>query len=724
MPARQQSPRCCIITLCLKDNTYSGHISNFFEIQKALRAGRAFTWWLKHFSNRNCSRSESSNCKDHSGSREERGKVRERIPQNCSTLIDRLFRMQVKFPFHKMVIHQKSINSILIQLALFIVIMVAPSKALESTITSSATEIQQVLRQMENPYAKYYPQDWPTNPFHQGEVKLQRQVGVHDRVMEYAPRIVRPYMPEQHRDFYVAQPFLVAAARDADGNMWSTLLMSKTGTATEDWITSPDAQTLVLRGLPGPHDALYGAFQTGSDVGLLGIEFATKRRNRVNGRITEATQGSLVFRMDQSFGNCPQYIKPRRWWTTTTTTTSTDTSDDNSITSSPLGPRPSKLSTDQIKTIQQAETIFTATGYRGEGHDVRFGNDASHRGGPKGFVMVQDESTLILPEFAGNNSFNTLGNLQMDNRMGITIPFFEKGGMLQLSGWAEVDMHSERASKIYPGALRITTFHVQQVNEVPFGSLPIRWSPVAEADQRQLQVTSIVQESHNVKSFHLQPLPQDVQSLWSFEAGQHLPIQLRTPRGELLRTYSLSGASSEPSEYRISVKLEAMGQASNFLHHHVKVGDIIDVNRPAGDFVLDKASKRTLVLISSGIGVTPVLSMLHSFLDGESGSSEAIWIHGARDGNHHPFQGEVQTLENSTTTKKLALHVRYSQPLPSDQGSFDSQGRIDSNLLHALVPNMAACDFYVCGNGSFMADVGSVLEDAKVDPRYIHMETF
>lgn len=237
-------------------------------------------------------------------------------------------------------------------------------------------------------------------------------------------------------------------------------------------------------------------------------------------------------------------------------------------------------------------------------------------------------------------------------------------------------------------------------------------------------MSAIVQESEDVKSFHLQPLPDQTQSLWQFEAGQHLPLQLFTPNGELLRTYSLSGAPDAGNEYRISVKHEPLGKASTFLHRQVKVGDVLDVNRPAGDFVLDKASNRTLVMLSSGIGATPLLSMLHEFANDKTVlASEAVWIHGARDGAHHPFRHEIQeVLDTLPKNKNLTTHVRYSRPLLSDTEA--PQGRIDLQSIKAFVPDLQNADFYICGNGSFMADVELALQRGGVDPSRIRSESF
>eukprot|EP00523_Entomoneis_sp_CCMP467_P016544 CAMPEP_0168783922 /NCGR_PEP_ID=MMETSP0725-20121227/9948_1 /TAXON_ID=265536 /ORGANISM="Amphiprora sp., Strain CCMP467" /LENGTH=610 /DNA_ID=CAMNT_0008833939 /DNA_START=38 /DNA_END=1870 /DNA_ORIENTATION=- len=605
----------------------------------------------------------------------------------------------------------------------------------QNTKSTSLFHALAAAKKPHDPFAQYYPPNWPYNPFHEGEVAIQKQEGVHDSVMSYAPRFVRPYMPQQHAHFYQAQPFLVAAASDEEDQMWATLLTSPTGMA--DLTTSPDPATLEIAWEPVAQDALAGALKEGTDLGLLGIEFATKRRNRVNGRITNVSQPDssddtpvLTFSVDQSFGNCPQYLVPRKWWTAEKNET---TSKDCSTTPEQQcrANRPKELNAQQMTHISQARTILTATGYRAEGeHMPYFGNDASHRGGPAGFVRVLDSKTLLLPEFAGNNHFNTLGNLKMDNRMGITIPSFEDGGMLQLTGRTSVDMNHDRAANACPGALRVITFHIKQVNEVQAGSLPVRWSPEEDAQTRQVMVSSIVQESNNVKSFHLQPLPQDKnRALWDFQAGQHLPIQLFTPRGELLRTYSLSSSPGDYGEYRISVKREPFGQASTFLHDHVKVGDIINVAKPAGDFTLpkvdtDSSHDRPLILLSNGIGVTPILSMLHQYLDNPKSARRrsVFWVHGARNSNHHPFNGEVQGLvEESQGSVKS--HVAYSKPLPGDK-EYDSEGRVNVNLLQKLASDLTNADVFMCGNVSFMAEVQHDLEQVGVDPERIFYETF
>jgi predicted pyridoxine 5'-phosphate oxidase superfamily flavin-nucleotide-binding protein len=166
-------------------------------------------------------------------------------------------------------------------------------------------------------FTSFYPLNWPANPFHAGEVKVQKRLGVESHVNSYAPQVVCPFLPDQHRDFFTSQPFLAIAGRDERDMLWSTLLFASNLNKVFSFVTSPDPTSLLLEALPLVGDALLErGFQPGSDLGILAIKFATCRRNRVNGCILRNNDGnSMTFKVDQSFGNCPQYIKPRDWWT-------------------------------------------------------------------------------------------------------------------------------------------------------------------------------------------------------------------------------------------------------------------------------------------------------------------------------------------------------------------------------------------------------------------------
>jgi uncharacterized protein len=637
---------------------------------------------------------------------------------------------------------------------------------------------------MTSSLASFYPKNWPAIPFHEGEVQVQKKNGVHHHVMSYAPRVVRPFLPDQHRAFYQAQPFLVIAARDTRGLMWSTLLFgsekndssndaSRTDGATSTtttpvgFVTSPDPTRLLIQSQPLAGDALEGSLVPGSDIGLLGIEFATRRRNRVNGRLGSKTFNHpydtegvpLEFVVDQSFGNCPQYIKPRDWWLPHDQKKNDTQTSDSQTCLTTTTTRPRHLTKDQIAHIERAESIFVATGYRGVGDDPRFGNDSSHRGGTAGgFLKVgeivmdnhnadQIESSslskttnttttlLMIPDYSGNNHYNTIGNLVLDSRMGVSIPLYESGGMIQLSGHADIDWDETAADAAFPGAKRVIVLTIDEVVELPPGSLPLRWS-TDDSKQFQLQVGEKIQESADVTSFHFYPIAGEAPTLPGFQPGQYLPISLQVgPDQSIVRTYSLSGSNSNKQYYRISVKRDPFGIGSRFLHDHVHVGDIVNVQVPAGEFVYqpepeaEAGSNRTIVLLSTGIGATPVLSMLHSFVEtlDSTSAKKALWIHGARNGKHHPFKSEVNDLKERAGEERLETHVVYSQPLESDENSNNdfTVGRIDLGKVIQMIPNMGNADFYMCGTGAFMADIETqLMQRYGVMENRIHQETF
>jgi uncharacterized protein len=571
---------------------------------------------------------------------------------------------------------------------------------------------------------------WPNNPFHKGEVALQQLDGSQESVMSYAPQFIRPFMPEQHRSFYQDLPFFVAAVRDSSGALWATLLEHS---QSETVATSPDPSTLVLYAKPVAGDALFDTFAQAStnshgmgiDIGLLGIQFETARRNRMNGRFTLDENGDVVVHVDQSFGNCPQYIKPRPTWV--------HSGPISTAAKKPPIIRSSRLSPEQVQWIATAETLFTATGYRPEEEDatedVRLGNDASHRGGPPGFVWASKDGTeVVWTEFRGNRHFNSLGNLLLDPRIGLTFPNFATGGLLQLTGTAVIDFGS-----VDQGG-RLVRMQVTAVNELPAGSLPVRWPEVEGHSVTRMRVVKVEEESAQVKSFYIAPV-EAARTLTTFRAGQHLPIQLTLPNGEVIqRSYSLSSAPSSTDYYRISVKHHAQGKSSSFFHQHMKVGGFISVGKPGGDFVLDhnpsppanNDENNPIVLISGGIGLTPFLSMVRDMADQKQTPGPVYWFHGVRNGREHALRKEMEFFSGQLSPS-LKLVAVYSRPDPTDR-SHDAEGRITAALIQEhMAPehwSNPALRVYLCGPPSFLADLQDGLEGRGVPAKNIFYESF
>ncbi|NNE24884.1 MAG: ferredoxin, partial [Rhizobiales bacterium] len=401
------------------------------------------------------------------------------------------------------------------------------------------------------------------SPFHAGEQAVQERLGVRD-IEDWARKVVRDHLPEQHRTFHTAQPFLVAAARDRQDRPWVTLLDGPDG-----FVTSPDPGHLVIRSKPSPGDALEQSFTKGADIGILGIELATRRRNRVNGRIAESTGDAITFRVDQAFGNCPQYIRERGWRRV----------DDRP----PASPRRgTALTPDQQAWIETADTFFIASGFRGAGDSPAFGMDASHRGGERGFVRSSNGTRLQFPDYAGNNHYNTIGNLVLDPRAGFLFIDFETGSLLQLTGTTSIDWDAAGLDD-FPSARRLVTLDVEEIVELP-SATSLRWA--ADADSvRSLRLVDKIPESDDVTSFVFEA--RDGGPLAAFEPGQHLPIELAIPGLDepARRTYSLSSAPGT-ERYRISVKREPGGLVSGHLHDRIEAGAIIDARHPAGDFMM------------------------------------------------------------------------------------------------------------------------------------------
>ena len=237
---------------------------------------------------------------------------------------------------------------------------------------------------------------------------------------------------------------------------------------------------------------------------------------------------------------------------------------------------------------------------------------------------------------------------------------------------------------------------------------------------RSLTVTAIDQESADVLSLTLQS--PNGQPLPTSEPGQYVVLRIQRTAGTppLFRSYSLSGAAST-QRYRISVKIEPNGAAGNWLREHVRAGDALDVSSPRGSFIL-QAGDRPVVLLSAGIGATPVLAMLHALAEARS-ARRILWLHAARDRQHHPFAAEVRRLMRSLSNARS--YICYSRPdtLEKPGEDFDAAGHLSQSVLNQVgIPSDA--DIYLCGPPRFMADMKAALAAVGVDPQRMHVELF
>jgi ferredoxin-NADP reductase/MOSC domain-containing protein YiiM len=237
---------------------------------------------------------------------------------------------------------------------------------------------------------------------------------------------------------------------------------------------------------------------------------------------------------------------------------------------------------------------------------------------------------------------------------------------------------------------------------------------------RPLAVTAIDQESADVLSLMMQS--PDGQPLPTALPGQYVVMRLQRTAGgpPLFRSYSLSGSPST-ERYRISVKIEPNGAAGTYLQDHVRVGDTLDVSSPRGSFIL-QSGKRPVVLLSAGIGATPVLAMLHTLAAARS-TRQVLWLYGARDRQHHPFAAEVRRLMLALTHGRS--YVCYSRPGSRDKMAedFDATGHLSRSVFDQVgVPREV--DIYLCGPTSFMAEMKEALATLGVASERIHVELF
>ncbi|RUX02852.1 MAG: 2Fe-2S iron-sulfur cluster binding domain-containing protein [Mesorhizobium sp.] len=254
---------------------------------------------------------------------------------------------------------------------------------------------------------------------------------------------------------------------------------------------------------------------------------------------------------------------------------------------------------------------------------------------------------------------------------------------------------------------------------------------IARSGFRDLRVVAKVRESAIITSFHMEPVnPLD----WrDFEPGQFLVFKIPVPhaageKGYVLRNYSVSCSPASKGRYRISVKREAAsapglpdGISSCFLHDRIDVGDVLQAEGPRGEFVLDKASSRPVVLLSGGVGLTPMVSMLHALAS--MPDRRTVFVHACENGDVHALRDEVSGLV--ATRPGLSAHYCYRSPSERDKAKqhFHSEGMISRDVLQRLLP-IDDYDFYLCGPPPFMQAIYAMLRALGVPKHRIAYEFF
>lgn len=278
--------------------------------------------------------------------------------------------------------------------------------------------------------------------FHAGERAVQQRAGEAAMALRNAAVIGEQVIPGA-RAFIEKQPWLAVAHDDAQGRLWADLRFGAPGFVR----SSADGRRIAL-----DCAAADPVWQPGARVGLLFIELGTRRRYRVNGRVS--SDGSAELLIDEAYPNCPKYIQRRHL--------------SGGADNAPATPSAQAGHVERDAVLAQADTLFLATGA------PQGGLDASHRGGPVGFIERVGEHRLRVPDYAGNSLFNTLGNLALDPRCGIAVPDFAGGRLLQLSGRAELLWDQPDPGNRSGGTGRFWVFEIEQarLRALPAG---LRW---------------------------------------------------------------------------------------------------------------------------------------------------------------------------------------------------------------------------------------------------------
>ncbi len=263
--------------------------------------------------------------------------------------------------------------------------------------------------------------------------------------------------------------------------------------------------------------------------------------------------------------------------------------------------------------------------------------------------------------------------------------------------------------------------HLTAVGDGNAGLVPAAAAHPVASGFRKVRITAIEWEGEDVLSLTMQdPEAQALQA--ALPEARHVVLRLRpTADGSaLFRSYSLSGPRST-ERYRISVKIEPDGAAGPYLRDHLRVGDVVDISLPRGSFTLQD-EERPVVLLSAGIGVTPVLAMLYALAESRS-TRQILWLYQTRDRQHHPFAAEVRRLMLALTHARS--HVCYSKPGSRDKMAedFDGTGHLSRSVFEKVgIPREA--DIYLCGPTPFMGDMKAALATLGVGSERIHVEVF
>ena len=535
--------------------------------------------------------------------------------------------------------------------------------------------------------------------YHDGEIAVQAQNGV-ETAARLTSAAIQDRIPCSAMAFIAQQPLAVIGSLDADGNVWASLVFGQPG-----FLHTSDDQSLWLQRSQchsAVGDPLWRNLDANEQLGILLIELSTRRRLRINGKVQSATGNDIYVKVEQAYANCPKYIQ-RRYLEVgeiKNNTASTEIRSGKSLVSV------------QQEWVSKADTFFVASAHPEQGVD------ASHRGGHPGFVKLLSPRRLRIPDFIGNNMFNTLGNFTSYPHAGLVFVDYDCGKILQLSGRPRILTQQPDELNETGGTARYWEFEIECWRE---SELPIHikadfidYSPylpkvrnTLSANPKHglmLRVERTWMASPRVKCFELTSI--DGKDLPRFTAGAHLKINILNKWGiRELRHYSLLSNPACRTHYRIGVLAEPQGHGgSMYLHQKIQAGDTLQAHLPENHFHLAPGARHS-ILIAGGIGITPLLSMLYT-LKSEKRSFELHYS--ARQLSDLAFRQELEQVAGE--------QVHYYASQDAKQASLDLE-----SIINTPAPGT---HIYVCGPYRLIQAVRMHAEKQGWPPEQIHFESF
>jgi ferredoxin-NADP reductase/predicted pyridoxine 5'-phosphate oxidase superfamily flavin-nucleotide-binding protein len=574
---------------------------------------------------------------------------------------------------------------------------------------------------------------------HEGELRVQARRHAPAQMSAMIRGAIQDEMSRQHVAYYRRLRFLPLGVLDAKGRPWVTVLCNPETTA-------PTSELLNLRARVNPADPfVHAVCSKVGDVSQarpfagVAIDFANRSRIKIAGTVDSASLDSetltLTLRANEHMGNCPKYITVRDLRPTARTprTTALDAT----------------LSSAARDLLGQASTVFIAT--RHSDSDPRESDmGLNHRGGPKGFVRYFEDDLgahLVLPDYSGNRFYQSLGNVETDPVMGIAVPDFTTGSLLQVSGRAR-NLFDDDASRIVPGTSLVTLITIDEAF-LTSGALDLELASDEELSpynpklrllasetpnaQRGLAVKAtlvdVLEESTNVSTFTFAlsmaaDLVAGGYAIFDFASRfdrRYAHMNDDDPQSlndDYVRSYTVSRVS--PDRRRISITVKKAGVISSYLHSSARRRGApleVDVKGFGGTFTCFEGGRALphMVWVAGGVGITPFLAMYRALRDSGQPMPAIELFYSCRGDEIHLVREmtdiQVRVFDSSARSQSPAGDLRRHHARRLRAADFDD------------VPALDRATAFVCGPDGFMADVRSWLEP-RLEPARLRFESF